>query len=88
MSFLSKYFTKEKQEEFDQSIEKTKTSFFSKVTKAIAGKSHVDEEFLDELEGILISSDVGLDTTVKIIDRLEQKVSQEKYINTHELTDH
>jgi fused signal recognition particle receptor len=88
MSFLSKYFTKEKQEELDQSIEKTKTSFFSKVTKAIAGKSHVDEEFLDELEGILISSDVGLDTTVKIINRLEQKVSQEKYINTHELNDH
>ena len=88
MSFISKYFTKEKQEELDKSVEKTKTSFFSKVTKAIAGKSQVDEEFLDELEGILISSDVGLDTTIKIIERLEERVAEQKYINTAELNSH
>ncbi len=88
MGFFSKFFTKDKEKELDQGLEKTKQSFFSKVTKAIAGKSEVDEEFLDELEGILIASDVGLDTTVKIIERLEEKVSKDKYINTSELNQH
>ncbi|MFZ1809477.1 MAG: signal recognition particle-docking protein FtsY, partial [Cyclobacteriaceae bacterium] len=69
----------------NKGLEKTKESFFSQITKAVAGKSTVDITFLDELENILISSDVGLDTTVKIIDRLEQKVAQDKYLNADEL---
>ncbi|HMP29073.1 MAG TPA: signal recognition particle receptor subunit alpha, partial [Saprospiraceae bacterium] len=71
MSFFKRFFTKEKEEDLDKGLEKTKQSFFGQITKAIAGKSTVDEEFLDDLEQILISSDVGLETTVKIIDRLE-----------------
>ncbi|MEM9547920.1 MAG: signal recognition particle-docking protein FtsY [Bacteroidota bacterium] len=85
MSFFKKFFTKEKQEDLDKGLEKTKTSFFSQISKAVAGKSKVDESFLDELEGILISSDVGLDTTIKIIERLEARVARDKYINTTEL---
>jgi len=85
MGFFKKYFTKEKQEDLDKGLEKTKQSLFGQIAKAVAGKSKVDEGFLDELEGILISSDVGLDTTVKIIDRLEEKVSEVKYFNTSEL---
>ena len=71
MSFFKKFFTKEKEADLDKGLEKTKESFFSQIGKAIAGKSKVDKEFLDQLEQILISSDVGLETTVKIIDRLE-----------------
>jgi fused signal recognition particle receptor len=85
MSFFKRFFTKEKEEDLDKGLEKTKQSFFGQITKAIAGKSTVDEEFLDELEQILISSDVGLSTTVKIIDRLEAKVSKDKYLNAGEL---
>lgn len=85
MSFFNKFFTKEKEEELDKGIEKTKSSFLGKITKAVAGKSTVDEEFLDQLEQILIESDVGLETTIKIIERLEERVSQDKYINTIEL---
>lgn len=85
MSFFKKFFTKEKEADLDKGLEKTKESFFSQIGKAIAGKSKVDEEFLDQLEQILISSDVGLETTVKIIDRLEAKVEQVKYLNTSEL---
>jgi len=66
-------------------LEKTKQGFFSKITKAVAGKSTVDLEFLDDLEEILISSDVGLPTTIKIIDRLEARVARDKYINSNEL---
>ncbi|MCB0513681.1 MAG: signal recognition particle-docking protein FtsY [Bacteroidetes bacterium] len=66
-------------------LEKTKQGFFSKITKAVAGKTEIDIEFLDELEEILISSDVSLPTTIKIIDRLEQRVSKDKYINTKDL---
>jgi fused signal recognition particle receptor len=69
----------------DQSLEKTKTGFFSKLTKAIAGKSTVDESFLDDLEEALVAADVGVQTTVKIIDRLEARVAKDKYINTSEL---
>lgn len=87
MSFFKKFFTKEKEEDLDKGLEKTKDSFFSKIGKAVAGKSTVDIEFLDELEQILISSDVGLETTVKIIDRLEAKVAEQKYLNTVELND-
>lgn len=85
MSFFKKFFSKEKAEDLDRGLEKTKTSFFSKITKAVAGKDTVDESFLDELEEILISSDVGLATTVKIIDRLEKQVARDKYINSSEL---
>lgn len=87
MSFFSKFFNKEKKEDLDKGLEKTKTSFFGKLTKAVAGKSKVDEEVLDELEQILISSDVGLDTTVKIIDRIEARVERDKFINTAELNE-
>lgn len=87
MSFFNKFFTKDKEEDLDKGLEKTKSSFFSQIGKAVAGKSKVDESFLDELEQILISSDVGLETTIKIIDRLEAKVSEDKYLNTTELND-
>lgn len=86
MSFFKKLFSKEEEKkQLDESLEKTKSGFFSKMSKAIAGKSTVDVEVLDELEGILISSDVGLDTTVKIIERIEERVAKDKYINTSEL---
>lgn len=85
MSFFKKFFTKEKQEDLDKGLEKTKTGFFDKIGKAIAGKSTVDIEVLDELENILISSDVGLDTTVKIIERIEERVKRDKYVDTAEL---
>lgn len=85
MSFFKKYFTKDKKKDLDQGLEKTKQSIFGQIAKAVAGKSTVDESFLDELEGILISCDVGLDTTIKIIERLETKVSEVKYFNTNEL---
>jgi len=84
MGFFDK-FTKEKEEELNKGLEKTKQNFFGKIAKAVAGKSKVDLEFLDELEQILISADVGLETTVKIIDRLEAKVANDKYFNTDEL---
>ncbi len=85
MSFFKKFFSKEKEEDLNKGLEKTKESFFTQITKAVAGKSKVDIEFLDELENILISSDVGLETTVKIIERLEEKVARDKYLNTDEL---
>lgn len=85
MSFFKKFFTKEKEEDLDKGLEKTKSSFFSQITKAVAGKSTVDEAFLDDLEQILIASDVGLETTIKIIDRLEARVAKDKYINATEL---
>ncbi len=85
MSFISKYFTKQKKEDLDKGLEKTKSSIFSKITKAVAGKSTVDDEFLDELEEILVQADVGIETTVKIIELLEERVARDKYINTAEL---
>ena len=85
MSFFSKFFTKDKKEDLDHGLEKTKSNFFKQLSKAVAGKSKVDEEVLDELEHILISSDVGLDTTIKIIERLEARVAEDKYLNTKEL---
>lgn len=85
MSFFDKFFTKEKEKDLNKGLEKTKKGFFGQLSKAIAGKNKVDEEFLDELEQILIQSDVGLDTTIKIIERLEEKVAKDKYLNTTEL---
>jgi fused signal recognition particle receptor len=78
-------FSKEKKESLDKGLEKTKQSFFAKIARAVAGKSTIDVTFLDELEEILISSDVGVQTTVKIIDNLEKRVARSKYINTAEL---
>ncbi len=85
MSFFKKFFTKDKEEDLNKGIEKTKQSFLGQITKAVAGKSKVDISFLDDLEQILIASDVGLDTTIKIIDNLEARVAKDKYINTEEL---
>lgn len=76
---------KNEAEKLDQGLQKTKQGFFSKISKAVAGKSTVDIEFLDELEEILITSDVGLPTTIKIIDRFEARVAQDKYVNTKQL---
>jgi fused signal recognition particle receptor len=87
MSIFKKYFTKDKKEDLNQGLEKTKKSFFGKIATAVAGKATIDESFLDELEGILIESDVGLETTVKIIEKLETKVAEVKYLNTNELND-
>lgn len=85
MSFFKKFFTKEKKQDLDKGLEKTKDSFLGKLSRAVAGKSTVDVEVLDELENILITSDVGLDTTVKIIERIEERVARDKYLNTSEL---
>ena len=82
---LFDFFTKEKKESLDKGLEKTKENFFSKLSKAVVGKSKVDEDVLDELEEILISSDVGVDTTLKIIDRIEKRVAADKYLGTDEL---
>lgn len=79
-------FSKGKKETFDKGLEKTKESFFSKLNRAIAGKSKVDDAVLDNLEEILVTSDVGVDTTLKIIDRIEKRVARDKYVNTDELT--
>jgi len=85
MSFLKKIFSSEKKETLDKGLEKSKTSFFSKLTKAVAGKSKVDDEVLDNLEEILVSSDVGVNTTLKIITRIEKRVSEDKFLGTEEL---
>lgn len=78
-------FSKEKKETLDKGLEKTKTSVFSKITRAIAGKSKVDDEVLDNLEEVLITSDVGVETTLSIIKRIEKRIAQDKYVNTEEL---
>jgi fused signal recognition particle receptor len=94
MSFFKKLFSSDKNEQkiteqekqtLDKGLEKSKTSFFSKLTKAVAGKSKVDEDVLDNLEEILISSDVGVKTTLKIITRIEKRVAEDKYLGTEEL---
>ena len=79
------FFSKDKKESLDQGLAKTKESFFSKITKAIVGKSTVDAEVLDNLEEILITSDVGVSTTLKIIERIEARVARDKYVNTADL---
>ena len=86
MGLFDKLFgKKEKKESLDQGLQKTKEGFFSKITKAIAGKSTVDEEVLDNLEDALVSADVGIETTVAIIERIEKRVAKDKYLNTAEL---
>ncbi len=94
MSFLKRIFSSEKKDAIlseqekqtlDKGLEKSKISFFSKLTKAVAGKSKVDEEVLDNLEEILVASDVGVNTTLKIINRIENRVAEDKYLGTEEL---
>ncbi len=79
------FFSKEKKEKLDQGLEKTKTNLFDKISKALVGKTTVDDDFLDQLEEILVTSDVGVETTLKIIDRLQKRVANDKYVNTSEL---
>ena len=85
MSLFKKIFSKEKKETLDKGLEKSKTSFLNKLSKAVAGKSKVDDEVLDNLEEVLVSSDVGVETTLKIIDRIENRVAKDKYFGTDEL---
>ncbi|MEL6918316.1 MAG: signal recognition particle-docking protein FtsY [Bacteroidota bacterium] len=85
MSLFKKIFSSQKKETLDKGLEKTKTSFFSKLGKAVAGKSKVDDDVLDNLEEVLVSSDVGVETTLKVIDRIEARVSRDKYMGTDEL---
>ena len=78
-------FNKKKKESLDKGLEKTKESVFKKLSRAIVGKSKVDDEVLDNLEEVLISSDVGVDTTLRIIERIEERVQRDKYVGTDEL---
>ncbi len=87
MSFFKKFFNKEKEEELDKGLEKTKSNFFTKISKAIAGKSTIDIDVLDELEAVLIASDVGLETTIKIIERIEARAARDKYATTAQLNE-
>lgn len=80
------FFSKDKKETLDKGLSKTKENVFSKITRAVAGKSKVDDEVLDNLEEVLITSDVGVDTTLKIIERIEKRVAKDKYVTTSELT--
>ncbi|MDY4551942.1 MAG: signal recognition particle-docking protein FtsY [Parabacteroides sp.] len=80
------FFSKEKKETLDKGLTKTKESVFTKIARAVAGKSKVDDEVLDNLEEVLITSDVGVDTTLKIIERIEKRVARDKYVTTNELT--
>ena len=85
MSFFKRLFSSEKKETLDKGLEKSSTSFLSKLTKAVAGKSKVDDAVLDNLEEVLVTSDVGVNTTLKIIERIEARVAQDKYLGTEEL---
>lgn len=85
MGFFSKLFSKEEKQSLDDGLSKTKESFFGKIAKAIAGKSTVDADVLDNLEEVLISGDVGVNTTIKIIKRIEERVARDKYVSTNEL---
>ena len=85
MSLFKKIFSREKKETLDKGLEKSKNDFFSKLGKAVAGKSKVDDEVLDDLEDVLVSSDVGVGTTVKIINRIEERVARDKFLGTEEL---
>lgn len=85
MGIFDKIFNKNKKQDLDEGLEKSKSSFFNKLSKAVAGKSKVDASVLDDLEEVLISSDVGVATTIKIIDRIEERVARDKYLGTSEL---
>lgn len=85
MGFFKRIFSKEKQEKLDNGLQKTKEGVWSKITRAVAGKSKVDEDVLDNLEEAFITSDVGVDTTLKIIDRIKDRVARDKYVGAEEL---
>ena len=85
MGIFKKMFSSEKKETLDKGLEKSKTSFFNKLSKAVAGKSKVDDEVLDNLEEVLVTSDVGVNTTLKVIERIEERVARDKYLGTEEL---
>ena len=85
MSFLGKLFGKKEKESLDQGLQKTKEGFLAKITKAIAGKTSIDEEVLDNLEEALVGADVGIETTIQIIERIEKRAKTDKYLNTSEL---
>ena len=85
MSFFKNIFSKEKKETLDKGLEKSKESFFGKLSKAVAGKAKVDDDVLDNLEEVLVASDVGVNTTLKIITRIEERVARDKYVGTDEL---
>ena len=85
MGFFNKIFGKKEKENLEQGLQKTKEGFLTKMTKAIAGKSTVDEEVLDSLEEALVSADVGIDTTVQIIEKIEARVARDKYFGTANL---
>ncbi len=85
LDFFKKKPTEEQKEKLEVGLEQTRTSFIDKISKAVAGKSAVSEDFLDDLEEVLISSDVGVDTTVKIIERIEKRVAKDKYLGKGEL---
>lgn len=87
MGFFKKLFSKEKKEKLDSGLEKTKKGVWDKITRAVAGKSKVDDEVLDNLEEVFITSDMGVDTSLKIIERLEERVARDKYVGTSELND-
>ena len=87
MSFFKKFFTSEKKETLDKGLDKTRASVFEKISRAVAGKSTLDDDVLDEIEEALITSDVGLDTTVKIIEALEERVARDKVMNEGEMMD-
>ncbi len=85
MGLFKNIFSSEKKETLDKGLEKSKTSFFTKLNKAVAGKSKVDDDVLDNLEEVLVTSDVGVDTTLKVIERIEERVAKDKYLGTSEL---
>ena len=85
MSWFKNIFKKEEKESLDKGLEKSSQGFFDKISRAVVGKSKVDDEVLDDLEDVLIASDVGVNTTVKIIERIEARVKRDKYVNTAEL---
>ena len=87
MSFFKKLFSKEQKEDLDKGLEKSKKGFFDKISRAVAGKDTIDDEVLDNLEEVLITSDVGLKTTVKIIERIEARIARDKYVSTKELNE-
>ena len=87
MSILNRFFGKKEKEDLNKGLEKTRESLLGRLSRLVVGKSSVDDDFLDELEAILMSSDVGLETTNKIIQRVQQKVSTSKYINAGELNE-
>ena len=85
MSFLGKLFGKKEKESLDQGLEKTKQGFFERISKVIIGKTTVDDALLDELEEALIGADVGVDTTLSLIERIQERVKKDKYLSTSEL---